>query len=102
MTNKLLNELKKFPEKFDVKVNHFYYHENQGEVGVKFKNSFVWHWWFFHQIDDEVIYLFNHSYSMNTGKSKKGVKHRMNVGRMFSEAVNKQKVKYEVNKKLSN
>ncbi len=48
--------------------------ENENLIGVN-KGKFVWHW--FDVLCGEVY--FNHSYSQNTGATKKSTMHRINV-----------------------
>ena len=49
-------------------------------IGFKLKNKHVYHWFC---ITESGFLLFNHSYSMNTGKSKRGVTARMHACNMF-------------------
>ena len=44
-------------------------------IGICYKDSHTYHW--FIQFDDDVY--FHHSYSMLTGRTKKGLRHRMRV-----------------------
>ena len=44
-------------------------------IGICFFGHYVYHW--FVQLGEDVY--FDHSYSMNTGKTKKGLRHRMRV-----------------------
>jgi hypothetical protein len=49
-------------------------------IGFRLKNKHVYHWF---RITSEGWLMFDHSYSMNTGKSKRGVTARMHACNMF-------------------
>ena len=49
-------------------------------VGFRLKNKHVYHWF---RITESNWLVFDHAYSMNTGKSKRGVTARMHACNMF-------------------
>jgi len=51
--------------------------ESEKFIGVKFPGQHVWHWFDVDQIDESV--WFNHSYSQNTGTTKRGLRHGMKI-----------------------
>ena len=69
------NEIEKIREgaaKIGARVNEDY----QGQIGIQYKGTHVWHWF---KIYSEDFVAFDHSYSMNTGRSKKGIRHGMKI-----------------------
>lgn len=55
--------------------------EHGGFVGVKFKNKHVWHWF----LDCAGHLVFDHSYSMNTGRTKR--RHSASVWNFIFKAI---------------
>ena len=47
------------------------------KIGICFKNQHTYHWFRIWAADNTVD--FDHSYSMNTGKAHRGLKHKMRV-----------------------
>lgn len=52
------------------------YDLQEGFIGFQLKNKHVWHW--FKHLDGTDFY-FHHSYSQNTGATKRGMKQRFRV-----------------------
>lgn len=57
-------------------------------IGISF-NGHVWHWFTAYPWTDEA--LFDHTYSRNTGETKKGLSHRLEVYKMIERALSKLK-----------
>jgi hypothetical protein len=54
--------------------------EYENKIGIRYKNKFTWHWFEIWCGNTENEFIdFCHSYSQNTGSSKKGVTHKMKV-----------------------
>lgn len=47
------------------------------KIGIRFRNQNTYHWFKIWK-DDNTVH-FDHSYSMNTGKAHRGLKHRMRI-----------------------
>lgn len=64
-----------------LKNNNIRFEETENMIGIYVKN--VWHW--FRSYDSFLV--FNHSYSQNTGKTKKGLIHGLNVRKSISKKI---------------
>jgi hypothetical protein len=56
--------------------------EYPDSIGIQFKSnrySGLWHWFSVDKIGEKVYIDFSHSYSQNTGASKKGLYHSMSI-----------------------
>lgn len=46
-------------------------------IGIKLRSKHVWHWFTYNQFTNSTFTSFDHSYSQNTGRTKKGLAHRI-------------------------
>ena len=80
---KIMSELEwavKNAEKMGAVVCKDYTQQTIPMIGFRLKNKHVYHWF---RITESGFLLFDHSYSMNTGKSKRGMGARMHAWNLF-------------------
>jgi hypothetical protein len=64
-----------------------FYKDGQEHIGISIK-EYVWHWFYaFDSATGEA--MFHHTYSSNTGKTKKGYQHKWNTYQFVERLIQK-------------
>ena len=53
-------------------------------IGIRFKNKSTYHWFISWNDKPDARFYFYHSYSMNTGKTKRGMRHSMRINKSLN------------------